>query len=1605
MIPESVVNEPISLRDVALRQIETVKEVYLISPQRMFSEYRGEKENVKNYNGRQLLEMLQNADDASMAASIGNRKVLIRLEGTSLVIANTGYPFSEEGLESIFLSHLSPKEVMEKQIGKKGLGFRSILSWATEVTIKSHDLCVAFSEEYSKKVLEDLLKNVDFRKVYDRLNKGYQLPIATLVCPNIENANISPFPGMEEYDTVIQITLKENVTPEVLEQISHDLDSEVLLFLNNIEKISFDINGILSKYEKLISSKTEKCIIRYTTGSAVTEKEWNIYTLSGNFERWDKPYELSIAWQDNLEGNKDVIYSYFRTKVAIQSKGIIHGSFELNADRNLIIKDDVGYNEALVNLIPELLTGAAAVIAGKGSKVSYDPIRILQVNLKSIGHLADPDGLKEVIVRTAKCGQLFPVTSGSYLSWNDDDAPVYYEEGVFAKYLDPKMFPEILLHTTDPEVTTFIGTLNGSTYDIQSVIDNLSLLKGIVPVSEYTHIITSVHNEIIESLEGLSCGLFYDNQFNLLSFEHPIFFPSDANSYLPSAIGVQIMDGDLAQELLTATQSKTYAEIAVKLPRFKLREFNFKEVVELLIKYYEERDKLDDIIELHHHLFTLYQNENSSEYKWTEKDVYLLDKKGKRTLAKRLYFGKEYGNFLVDEIYNYDKGKLLCNPKKLKIPENKYDRWRRYCEWLGVVSYPRLITVKADISYADYVMRNFDYKNSIGGYNFRNGYADFLKELTQGYGSITAKSMDDLLGILKNNTTEKILQLLSEYTDIQNYIDKDIEPNNESSIHFWFYNAKVSRAISGGLMRSYIKWVLKSNSWVQTESDILTSPEKCCTAAYITDDFRGLVERPRINYDVLRSKSVNRDKADFILSLAGVHKGINTFSTSMLYSILLRLPEIDPTGKKTKSIYNQLAANYDDKALERIDKADSNYLRFKNEGKVWCHSGSFESIRNVYYVNDKHYGDTIQKQFYTITIDRRRGKEKIRSLFGVSPLEGIELTMIGQIIKHELNTLFEMEMQAFKPYVYVLRRDVDSGSEKVFIKETKFQLVKELKVRMKKDDKSTSLDLNNYEYFYQKERNIAYIKVNKEYADLPSLRDDVFFCSTVAEVFSVILDVDAQRQQIRELFSKSMASRDELLEAEFDDENLQKLQEARRILGVTSDPKIEFWKAFCKCLKGRKFYVEQYTDEQMLDFLLLRHPQLEASLQSVYNELNYENLNEETSLRLIVKLFKEAGITLQQFNDLYYPSIDIKELYEIEFMRSRDEHKNSFKYLLYNKCRLREIGKDLFLQKLQQYDLLQPNIINEVSFDPTEDLRKQVTKIFLIDLRLESKQHDFSSIYSVNEDQFFNSAKQYISDRGLFEQFIEEHIKVQSLLYFGGSEKELIQMLVIWLGRKSAPADGGTLSKRSRITFGNNTILYNNYKDLLDEVDAILTPGVIHGFDVQTIQTSKRNSPKNAGNTGYATGIIGGGKRAIASEVGFLGEYLIYRHLQSKAEPDSVLWVSQYARDSGVNLDGRDGLGYDIQYTPKGLRTTKYVEVKVVGWDDSFNMTSTEVKYGERYCKHYELYLVRNLESIENIKIEIIKNLFDYKGQASFTDNNLFTVINDNFIIKFIKKV
>lgn len=279
---------------------------YLSSPAYLIEHYNIEKENIQAYNGRQLLEMLQNADDASESAR--EKKVLIELKDNALTISNNGEPFNEDGIRSIIYSNLSPKVLQQNKIGQKGLGFRSILSWADEVIVNSGETKLGFSEKIAKSFLENLLKKSEDLVKFIKKNSKYKLPIATLRVPKLLNDENE---SKKHFDTTIVIRLKKNIINDVQSQIFSVINKETLVFLNNIEILEIDSpkRKIIFKKRYADKSKSRVTVESVNILDNITEtKTWNVKRRDGIHK--GKNYELAVAWNDELDEVENVLFSY-----------------------------------------------------------------------------------------------------------------------------------------------------------------------------------------------------------------------------------------------------------------------------------------------------------------------------------------------------------------------------------------------------------------------------------------------------------------------------------------------------------------------------------------------------------------------------------------------------------------------------------------------------------------------------------------------------------------------------------------------------------------------------------------------------------------------------------------------------------------------------------------------------------------------------------------------------------------------------------------------------------------------------------------------------------------------------------------------------------------------------------------------------------------------------------------------------------------------------------------------------------------------------------------------------------------------------------------------
>ena len=94
---------------------------------------------------RMFFELLQNADDC---ASESGTQVKFELSDTHFILAHNGMPFSKQDFDSIISAAKSTKSASKKKTGYKGIGFKSVFTNSTEVTIFSGGFKFAFNKSF-----------------------------------------------------------------------------------------------------------------------------------------------------------------------------------------------------------------------------------------------------------------------------------------------------------------------------------------------------------------------------------------------------------------------------------------------------------------------------------------------------------------------------------------------------------------------------------------------------------------------------------------------------------------------------------------------------------------------------------------------------------------------------------------------------------------------------------------------------------------------------------------------------------------------------------------------------------------------------------------------------------------------------------------------------------------------------------------------------------------------------------------------------------------------------------------------------------------------------------------------------------------------------------------------------------------------------------------------------------------------------------------------------------------------------------------------------------------------------------------------------------------
>ncbi len=1572
------------------RELSKIRRTYIDSPERILMDYNVEIEKMKDYSGRQLLEMLQNADDEAEPAE--DKVAYLALTDHDLIVANNGNPFSEEGLRSLLYSHVSPKVMKQNTIGHKGTGFRSILSWTERVHIRSRGLSVEFSRESAIAWLQALRENHPAIRDFLQNRTDEPYPIATLLAPQWKP---DAHTDLTQYDTYIILTVDQESRADIQRQIDA-LDMEVLLFLQHLNRIVIRSPNRNVTFTKTVQADGRIQITAADNGTPVRQQTWTVRGREGTFQ--DKNYEVKIAFSDALSTRNHLLYSYFKTNVRLPFPALCHGTFELTGNRNQLVVSSA--NAHVLDELIQLMVDTALEMTSRSETVSWDALKLL-----TFGDITDQNLLEmnfeQKVLEQVKNSALFPTVGNQYISYAEE--PVFYQHP-YSDFLRAAEFPNLTVCTKDKAITEFLeGQHLTYTYNAENFFRRLTDTSVHWTIAERAMCIRYLLDDYNEHLKDPHdrqlLNLFLDQEGAAVSPEDELFLPPEGGELqLPPHINIRFMHAGLYQALLRACDARGARALAFSLRHFDVKEYSFETVLRRAVTRTRElaatdrQNKKRYVSDLLNFLYDVFRGETNVSIP-AGVDIPLLNRFRRLTNVRNLYFGKEYEATIMEHLLGpVDANLFVGSPTTIGLPYDREDV-KRFLKWLGIAEWPRfrLTELINETDYEKSVFQHVAYPIKLGEDPF--GSFDALWNARSWSSRMVVETVDRLPDILAHAPTEAIVGWVLKDPHAHQLVFDGREIHPDAKVLISLRKKQQYRRLSTENIQSYFLWTLQHSPWIRNLHGQKVNAEHCCTSKVIGQEFSPLIEVPVCDMEQapLVSTDISSSEVDLLFTKLGIGSDLKNFSTEVLYDILLNLPQIDPAGVLARSIYKQVII-----ARPKVDESSSTYHRFLKTGQVLVARDGVKGyipVSDAYYVEDRTWCEEIMKQFPVLDVERRSGNRLVKHYLGVKPLDGIHFKLLDEPSLHPLNHDFQRDWEEFKPFVYAFRIDHDSKRQELrLLQNLQVSLCTTLNADYVFAGQQFPFTVHDYEYVTTRKGSQAFLKVPTESMErLSDLRGNFRFRKAIADLVAGTLKVEDHQQDYRELYGQKLHDREDLLRQELNDDELSALRKAQDLLGMTTDPVKTFWNAVMRGTKNPA--VDPGSEGQFIEVVASTLGLAASYLRDVWHQIDYDDPGSEDSAPSIIELFQKVRLDVERYNVYGRAEVDLTEYYRTAIDDLKKACRGPLRTFLFNDLASAPMtDQQQFRARWDEYDMWMDVVPNSVNYDCRTAFDAFLATHFHTSMReLQNIQIvDLQELYVQNRGRFYEQvASMGITDVWL-DVFLESSRNV-SLVYFGktdelrGKYQELVQQKSRGLSNGPPPENGnndhGPTPNRFATIFSGMKWDGGHYP-----IETIKPhQWVKESHRTSSSPPSGRRNPRP--------------NQAVLEEHGFLGEAHVYLALCDQYGEENVEWVSEYARKAEVNESGNDSEHHDIRYTNRRGQL-KYVEVKATaGLAAVFEISKEEVAFGEDKKDAYELFLV--LDVSEEPRIQRIPGFFKYKRDESFTQNPRFSVENRRFTVRF----
>ena len=288
------------------------------------------------YAYRQMFELIQNAADAIHVGRDAGGHITVELTRDFLRVSNSGASLDQDGVKALLQADTSSKR--DNQIGRFGIGFKSLLNLGGRVDILSRSIGLRFDPEVTR----------------TRIRKEVGLPahapapgmrLADCLDPNSADSLFQT----TEYASSDTIVTADLDTPEAfshLEKEINDFPSQFLLFLEADVELRFIVNGKTRREIFKLESPNGKGFVDIQEDDDV--RSWRLFKADvvirneaalRDATQMQQRDTVPLSWAVPSTGRDEAgrFWAFFPTNSANGLKGILNAPWKLNSDRTAVI--------------------------------------------------------------------------------------------------------------------------------------------------------------------------------------------------------------------------------------------------------------------------------------------------------------------------------------------------------------------------------------------------------------------------------------------------------------------------------------------------------------------------------------------------------------------------------------------------------------------------------------------------------------------------------------------------------------------------------------------------------------------------------------------------------------------------------------------------------------------------------------------------------------------------------------------------------------------------------------------------------------------------------------------------------------------------------------------------------------------------------------------------------------------------------------------------------------------------------------------------------------------------------------------------------------------